>query len=215
MLISYSFLILIQLTCLILTSFSFPACYKVTISSLNESQDVPEVGYYEITNNTNKEAPVYKKKESPVRFLLLSSETALWIISEDIAGKHVKLENNETAETPDMNNGTWIAGKRKVINGLKVTKTECNQNGLNSNHSNISPRSVVDKERDFTWLYVICGLLLVLILLIILICLIFWMKKKRNLAKQETVDENPDYGDHDCGVDSQIIDRNDYYYADV
>ena len=38
---------------------------------------------------------------------MISSETARWIISEDVAGQDVKLEKNETKETPDKNLHSW------------------------------------------------------------------------------------------------------------
>ena len=116
-----------------------------------QTRDVPEVEYYEITNNTNKEVPVYKKKEQPVRFLMISSETARWIISEDVAGQDVKLEKNETKETPDKNLGSWQKkGYQWAKNNRDRMQSEWikqkNKSNKNNNQNNNNQNNHINNE---------------------------------------------------------------------
>ena len=59
---------------------------------------------------------------------------------------------------------------------------------------------------------VICGLLVVCCALVVV--LLFAQRRKSALRKQESIDLNPDYGDHEEDYNdnqTQVVDRNDYY----
>jgi hypothetical protein len=68
-----------------------------------------------------------------------------------------------------------------------------------------------------TIISVCCG---VLSLILLVLCAVFLAKRKQksmSAARQETVDQNPDYGEYEedsCVRPTQVVDRNDYYYEE-
>ena len=53
------------------------------------------------------------------------------------------------------------------------------------------------------------------LILLLIIGIVFMWRRKPNVKKQETIDENPDYGDDYYDGRTQVMDENDYYYSDI
>ena len=87
---------------------------------------------------------------------------------------------------------------------------------VNVNDS-VFERPNTQSDNKTMWIYVGCGsgggLLLIIIFVTVLA---FMMRNRAELQKQETFDENPDYGDDYCDDNdnvTQVVDENDYYYS--
>lgn len=104
---------------------------------------------------------------------------------------------------------------RKIYNnsyeaGGQTVKIDCSRNGTSDSGVEID----VHKQNSdkFVVVSVICGLLVVCCALVAVF--MFAQKRKSALREQESIDLNPDYGDHeeDCNDDqTQVVDRNDNY----
>eukprot|EP00092_Neocalanus_flemingeri_P077353 GFUD01096057.1.p1 GENE.GFUD01096057.1~~GFUD01096057.1.p1 ORF type:complete len:233 (-),score=50.58 GFUD01096057.1:23-721(-) len=178
-------------------------------------------------------SPIYKRSSSQM-YLLQESSTGDWIIAKDDIEMNVRLRQDRAnyARTPDTNIFAWRRETGMSILDLKVTRKTCDAEsceplvGEMTTHRSVNASSNPSKNDD-EGLYIgkyntaiICigctvGGLFLISLVVGIVCM--RKRSRENLATQETIDENPEYGEGDEYYDdiTKVVDQNDYYYSDI
>eukprot|EP00092_Neocalanus_flemingeri_P065356 GFUD01079453.1.p1 GENE.GFUD01079453.1~~GFUD01079453.1.p1 ORF type:complete len:237 (+),score=54.56 GFUD01079453.1:49-759(+) len=182
-------------------------------------------------------SPIYKRASSQM-YLLQESSSGDWIVAQDDIGQNVRLRQDRAnyARTPDTDISVW---RRKTgmigmsILDLKVTSKPCDRENCENlldettTHRSVNARSNPSKNDDkglpngngnTAIISIGCtvgGLFLIINLVVVVVCM--RKRSRENLANQETIDENPEYGEGDEYYDeiTKVVDQNDYYYSDI
>ena len=87
--------------------------------------------------------------------------------------------------------------------------------GLPPKNDTNGPEELGDMGSTSKYVYIGCGTVGAITVVLCFIVLCFYIKKKKEISKRVTVDENPVYGEAYYEGINQIVDQNDYYYTDV